>query len=201
MKISSIFLYLFISSLLFGDMSPQYMVFAADKSRDSVAEKLSIARTLLGKNQKISELKDRYKFDYSIVSFADYYAIKLSPIKSYELKEQLTFVLKANFPNLISVDLSQQRWVRHEKHYTTVSNHEDTISTILLNSIDKDQIKEYAKETHYWLEKWHALIVLLLLGAFFYYRRRHQINDIKLLQQDLSKEQDAIEIKINEYAK
>ncbi|SFV61273.1 hypothetical protein MNB_SV-6-952 [hydrothermal vent metagenome] len=196
MKISLISILIFMLSLLYGDMSPQYMIFGADKSREQVEQKLSITKDLLSKNKKIAELKDKYNFGYDLVSLGDFYAIKISPIEKYELKEQLVFALKPNFPNLISIDAQQKQNIIYKKYYSAEVSRKDSVSATLLDSIDKSKMKEYAKETHYWLEKWHALIVLLLLGGFFYYRRKHQISKIELQQQDLLKEQNAIETKI-----
>ncbi len=183
-------------SSLYGEMSAQYIIFGANKDKNIVVKSVSLTKHILEKDQNLSKLKDKYSLEYSIASFGDYYAIKTSPIDNYELKEMLILSLRADFPNLVSIDVSQKDQFKHEKYYTVTAEHRSDASTTIINSIDKDQIKQYVKKTHHWLEKWHALIVLLLLGGFFYYRRKHQISDIKLQQQDLLNEQNAIEVKI-----
>jgi hypothetical protein len=104
--------------------------------------------------------------------------------------------MKPKFPNLFAVNVYQSDKVKNKRYYAGVPKSSNHLSTTFVDSIDRDHIKRYAKETHSWIERWLVLIVLLLLGGFFYYRRRYQIASIRLQQQDLSKEQDAIEVKI-----
>jgi len=178
---------------LYADISPQYMILGADKNRDKVIKRLSIVQDIFDRD---NNLQNRYNLHSELISLGDYYAIKISPINRYKTKEYLTILLKPRFPNLFTVDIYQYDKIKNEKYYVIAPENSDNLSNILLDSIDKDHIKKYAEETHYWIERWHALIVLLLLGGFFYYRGRYQIASIKLQQQDLSKEQDAIEVKI-----
>jgi len=195
-KLSLLIFYLSMITQLYASILPQYIILGADKNRDNVTRTFAIVEDIFAKDKKVNVLKDRYGFKSEIISLGDYYAVKISPINIYRVKEYLTILLKPKFPDLFTVDVYQHENIKSDRYYTTTYKDDDALSTMILKSIDKDHIKKYAKKTHYWIERWHVLIVLLLLGGFFYYRRRYQIESIRLQQQDLSKEQDAIEVKI-----
>lgn len=190
----------FITSLYSEDISSK-IIFGIDKNRTVLADNLSFVKNLFTKNIKAQELESRCNLNFILVSYGEYRAIELSPIKTLKCRQSIILLLKPYFPDLFVVNNKENnddRAIQKLYQPVIVDSHpkQTTVSIELIKTIEDENTVNHIINIQSWLDKWHALIVILLLGGFFSYRRSNQLKKMKEQQKVLSDEQDTIETKL-----
>jgi hypothetical protein len=201
------FILLFILSLLTPTQTTlqakeidQEIILSIDKNKTKVLKNLVKIKDIFSNNIEAKFLYEKHKIKSKIVKYGTYNTITISPIETIAVKKTIVLLLEPYFDDIfiINNDVSSLE-KSEEKNIDTYIQREMIQTTLMqesLEKINKDKVKEYTIKTHMWLDKWHALIVMTLLGIFFYYRRLRKLSEIKMMQDQLTEEQNRVEIQI-----
>ena len=180
----------------------QEIILSIDKNKTKVLKNLVKIEDIFSNNIEAKFLYEKHKIKSKIVKYGTYNTITISPIETIEVKKTIVLLLEPYFDDIFIINNDLTSLEKSEEKNIDTYIQRETIQTTLmqesLEKINKDKVKEYTIKTHMWLDKWHALIVMTLLGIFFYYRRLRKLSEIKMMQDQLTEEQNRVEIQIRE---